>query len=78
MLNLSGNELDNEGVQLFANALQTNSVRQLSSILPLHIHQQFYLIKTLTKVELEWSKIDNQRVEYLANALQTNTVRQCF
>ncbi len=77
MLNLSGNELDNEGVQLFANALQTSTVRQLSFIHPLHI-DHFYLIQTLTTVILEWSQIDNQRVQYLANALQTNTVRQCF
>ncbi len=75
ILDLTGNEVGDEGVKHLANALQQNQVTQnvpSFAISPFIL----YFSQTLTILNLSSNEIGDEEAQHVANALKHNQVRQ--
>ena len=74
-LDLSSNQIGDQGAQYFAEVLHKNSVSQNQSLHFYHIHHS-YFIQALIKLDLRNNGIGDTGAQYIVEGLEKNSVRQ--
>ena len=74
LLDLSNNQIEDEGAQYLAEALQKNTVKLDHSSHFIHFQLSLF-IQALIRLSLAFNQITVKAAQYLAQALQNNAVR---
>jgi Ran GTPase-activating protein (RanGAP) involved in mRNA processing and transport len=73
-LNLSSNQIGDEGVQYLSDALQNNAVRSSILFILLIMGVMFLILQTLTELYLSFNQIGEEGAKYLSNLLKNGIV----
>jgi len=77
-LNLSSNQIGDEGAHHLSIALMSNMVRKVSFSLDTNLIYFIFDIQTITTLDLTGNQIGNQGAKCLSHALQSNKVTKKF
>ncbi len=73
IIDLSYNQIDDEGIQYLANVLQNNKVNNIISFVSILL-----LLQTLIRFNLRHNQIGEQGAYYLRDAFRTNRVKSSY